>query len=200
MNKFIKLPPSFLGALLLTCAVGVNADPLGLDIGIGAGNVRPYIKSPVVHADATNEVIPIATITYYLNDSFALNATAGITRHEFYNAGGDLGKASMAPLQLMAQYRFMPTADFRPYVGLGIHHTIFFNQGGPAFHLLKNFPADTGPVLQVGFDYAVNKDYFINLDLKKFYLETDVAFKGAPKLETITLNPLLIGFAVGKRF
>lgn len=200
MNKFIQLPPSFLGALLLTCAAGVNADPLGLDVSIGAVNVRPYIKSPVVHADATNEVVPIVNITYYLNENFALNTAAGVTRHKFYNAGGDLGKASMAPFHLMAQYHFIPKADFRPYVGLGIHHTIFFDQGGPAFRLLKDFPADTGAVLQVGFDYAVNKDYFINLDVKKFYLETDVAFKGAPKLETITLNPLLIGFAVGKRF
>lgn len=191
---------SALGALLATCAVSANADPLGLDVSVGLVNVRPDIKSPVVGADATNEVVPIANFTYYLSEQFALNTAAGITRHEFSNSGGVLGKASMAPFHLMAQYHFMPKADFRPYVGVGIHHTVFFKQSGPAFDGLEDFEGDTGAVLQTGFSYTLNKDYFVNFDIKKFYLKTDVTPQGGAKLETITLNPWLIGLAVGKQF
>lgn len=196
MKKYCLLP-LILGALLASYA---NAESLGLDVSVGLMNVRPDIKSPVVGADATNETIPIANFTYYLSENFALNTTAGITRHEFSNAGGNLGKASMAPLHLMAQYHFFPKASFKPYLGAGIHHTLFFDQDGPAFNGLEDFPSDTGAVLQAGFDYAFNKDYFINLDVKKFYLETDVTPIGGAKIETIKLNPLLIGLAVGKRF
>ena len=42
--------------------------------------------------------------------------------------------------------------------------------------------------------------YFVNFDIKKFYLETNVTPQGGAKIETITLNPLLIGLAVGKQF
>lgn len=199
MKKYNFLP-SVLGVLLAASAVSAHADPIGLDVSIGLVNVRPDIKSPVVGADATNEVVPIANFTYYLSEHFALNTAAGITRHEFSNAGGVLGKASMAPFHLMAQYHFMPKADFRPYVGVGIHHTVFFKQSGPAFNGLEDFKADTGAVLQAGFSYTLNKDYFVNFDIKKFYLETNVTPQGGAKIETITLNPLLIGLAVGKQF
>ncbi len=199
MKKYCPVP-SVLGVLLATCAVSANAEPMGLDVSIGLVNVRPDIKSPVVGADATNEVVPIANFTYFLNENFALNTAAGITRHEFSNSGGVLGKASMAPFHLMAQYHFMPKADFRPYVGVGIHHTVFFRKSGPVFDGLDDFDADTGAVLQAGFSYMMNKDYFVNFDIKKFYLETNVTPQGGAQIETITLNPLLVGLAVGKHF
>jgi outer membrane protein len=199
MKKYCPLP-TVLGVLLAACAVSANAEPIGLDVSIGLVNVRPDIKSPVVGADATNEVVPVVNLTYYLNDHFALNTAAGITRHEFSNSGGVLGKASMAPFHLMVQYHFMPQADFRPYVGVGIHHTVFFDKGGPAFDGLDSFDADTGPVLQAGFSYIVNKDYFVNFDIKKFYLETNVTPRGGAKIEMLTLDPLLVGLAVGMHF
>lgn len=192
-----RLAAMLTGALL---AAGVHAEPLGLDVSVGLVGVLPDVKSPVVGADADDRYVPVINFTYYLSDHFALNTAAGITRHEFDNAGGKLGKASMAPFHLMAQYHFTPKADFRPYVGVGIHHTIFFDQGGPAFDGLKDFPSDTGAVLQAGFSYSVNKDYFVNVDVKKFFLETDVTPKGGAKIETIELDPLLVGIAFGKRF
>ncbi|MHB1092597.1 OmpW/AlkL family protein [Thiobacillus sp.] len=193
--------PLVLGAVLAACSVAAYADPMGLDVSVGLSNIRPDIKSPVVGADASNEVVPVANFTYYLSEHFALNTAAGITRHKFTSAAGTLGKSSMAPFHLLAQYYFMSKAsDFQPYVGVGIHHTIFFRKSGPAFDGLDDFKADTGPILQVGFSYALNKDYFVNLDLKKFYLETDVVPRGGAKIETITLNPLMVGLAVGKHF
>lgn len=172
-----------------------------LDISLGLTNVLPDIESPVVGVHATDEVKPILNLTYYLNDNLALSTAAGITRHSFSAGGAFLGKASMAPFHLVAQYHFMPGSDFRPYVGAGIHHTVFFDKSGPTFDTLRGFPADTGAVLEVGFDYAINKTYFINFDVKKFYLKTDVLpGAGGAKIETLTLNPLLVGLAVGRHF
>lgn len=187
-----------IAALLLSCAPLAHAG--NLDVSLGLVNVRPDVESPVVGADAGNEFKPIANITYYLDEHLALNTAAGITRHTFTAGGATLGKASMAPFHLMLQYHFMREASLSPYVGAGIHHTVFFDKEGPVFNGLRGFPADTGGVLQLGFNYAVNKDYFINFDVKKFFLETDVIPAGGPKLETITLDPWLIGLAVGMHF
>lgn len=209
MNKssMCSLISTLLGALLAASA-HAGPGPLGLDVSVGLAGVLPDIKSPAVNAalggrlDANNMYVPVANFTYYLTEHFALGTSAGITRHKFDASNfGAVGKASMAPFHLMAQYHFLPNADFRPYVGVGIHHTIFFKQTGPVFSQLKDFPSDTGHVLQAGFSYSVNKDYFVNFDVKKFYLETDVKFKGAPsKLETIKLDPWLVGLAIGKQF
>lgn len=190
---------SLLAALLMCCIT--TAQAANLDLSLGLVNILPDIASPVVGADATDEVKPILNLTYYLNDNLALNTAAGITRHTFTAGGATLGKASMAPFHLMLQYHFMRHAKLNPYVGAGIHHTVFFDKEGPVFDTLRGFPADTGGVLQLGFDYAVNKDYFVNFDVKKFYLKSDVLpGGGGAKIETITLDPLLIGLAIGKHF
>lgn len=198
MRKFHTLSSLFCALLAVTVAP-VQAG--NLDVSLGLVNVIPDIDSPVVGADAGNEINPIANITYYLNDNLALNTAAGITRHTFTAGGATLGKASMAPFHLMLQYHFMPKSAFSPYLGAGIHHTVFFDKSGPVFDTLRKFPADTGGVLQLGFDYAINKNYFINFDVKKFYLKTDVLpGGGGAKIESITLDPLLVGLAVGRHF
>ena len=196
--KKLYLFTFMLGAMISTTT---HAENIGLDVSVGFANVRPDISSPVVGADASNETVPIINLTYFFTDNLALNTAAGITRHEFRNSSGLLGSASMAPFHLIGEYHFLPKEVLSPYVGVGIHHTVFFHQSGPAFDALQDFPADTGPVLEVGANYKLNKDYFVNLDFKKFYLETDVTFKGAStKTETIKLNPLLVVLAVGMHF
>lgn len=196
MNKSLFIPSLLCAMLAVSTSQAAN-----LDISLGLVNVIPDIDSPVVGVDATTETKPIANLTYYLNDNLALNTAAGITRHTFSAGGATLGRASMAPFHLMLQYHFMPKSAFRPYVGAGVHHTVFFNKEGAVFDTLRGFPADTGGVLQVGFDYAINKDYFINFDVKKFYLETDVRpGGGGAKIETLALDPLLVGLAVGMHF
>jgi len=196
MNKSLFIPSLLCAMLAVSTSQAAN-----LDISLGLVNVIPDIDSPVVGVDATTETKPIANLTYYLNDNLALNTAAGITRHTFSAGGATLGRASMAPFHLLLQYHFMPKSAFSPYVGAGVHHTVFFNKEGAVFDTLRAFPADTGGVLQVGFDYAINKDYFINFDVKKFYLETDVRpGGGGAKIETLALDPLLVGLAVGMHF
>lgn len=197
----MKIPFSLcLSPLFLAAATGLAQAGHPLDVSLGLVNIRPDIESPVVGVAASNEVKPIVNLTYYLGDHLALNTAAGITRHTFTAGGTLLGKASMAPFHLLLQYHFQPGAAFRPYLGAGLHHTIFFDQQGTTFDTLRDFPADTGGVLQAGFDFAINKDYFLNFDVKKFYLKTGVTPTGGARIETLTLDPLLVGLAVGRHF
>lgn len=197
----------FLGALFFYSVAQAEPQPretsrgLGLDVAVGLMHVSPQIDSPVIGADASTETNPVVGLTYHLNESIALNTALGITRHEFSAPGlGNLGKVSLAPFHAVVQYRFLPGSAFRPYVGVGVNRTVFFRQGGPVFSLLEDFKSSTGPVLQAGFDYALGKQYFLNLDFKKFYIDTDVVFKGGSKVETIGLDPTVISAAIGYRF
>ncbi|MBI2313746.1 MAG: OmpW family protein [Betaproteobacteria bacterium] len=172
-----------------------------LGVSVGLLNIRPQISSPVVGASASNETIPVVNFHFYITDRISLNTALGVTRHTFTAGGAELGEASMVPLNLTAQYRFMPPGNrFSPYVGAGVNHTVFSRQRGAVFSGLETFKDSNGAILQAGFDYWFNKKYFLNVDIRKFYIETDIVPVGGAKIETIDLDPLTIGVAVGARF
>lgn len=188
--------------LLVAAPAKAEEKGSGFAASLGCAAVRPDIVSPRVGAEATNEYIPILNITYNFNPYLSLGTAAGITRHEFTTSNGTLlGKASMAPFHLVAQYHVLPEWVIDPYFGAGIHHTIFFKQGGPAFDHLENFKASTHAVFNAGLNFNINDKYFVNLDAKKFLIETEVKYKGAAqKVEDIYLDPMLISLGFGMRF
>ena len=57
----------------------------------------------------------------------------------------------------------------------------------------------SGPALQIGFDYALDKNWSINFDVKKVYIKTDVRSFGT-KVGTFKVDPLLVGVGLGYRF
>lgn len=116
----------------------------------------------------------------------------------------EAGSLKELPPALTIQYHFMPDAQFRPYVGIGFNYTTFSSvnlaplnavSGGSASIDRSNF----GGVLQAGFDVKVGANSYINLDVKKVYIQTDLALNGA-KLSTIKGDPLLVGIGYGFRF
>ena len=56
-----------------------------------------------------------------------------------------------------------------------------------------------GPALQVGVDIPVGKNLYVNFDVKKVYIRTDVSAAGS-KLGTFKVDPLLVGVGLGWRF
>jgi outer membrane protein len=56
-----------------------------------------------------------------------------------------------------------------------------------------------GGALQAGVDFKIDKNWSINLDLKKVWISSDVYVEGT-KVSNAQLNPLLVGVGVGYRF
>jgi outer membrane protein len=56
-----------------------------------------------------------------------------------------------------------------------------------------------GGALQAGVDFKIDKNWSINLDLKKVWISSDVYIEGT-KVSNAQLNPLLVGAGVGYRF
>jgi outer membrane protein len=172
-----------------------------LGVSVGLLHIRPHIDSPVVGAAASTETIPVLNFHFFVTDRISLNTALGVTRHNFTAPGVELGQASMVPLNLTVQYRFIPPGHgFSPYVGAGANHTVFSRQRGPVFSRLESLRDSNGAIVQAGFDYWFSKKYFLNVDFRKFYIGTDIEPVGGAKIETIHLDPLTIGLAVGVRF
>ena len=56
-----------------------------------------------------------------------------------------------------------------------------------------------GPALQAGVDIPVGKNLYLNFDVKKVYIKTDVSLSGVNK-GSFKVDPLLVGVGLGMRF
>ncbi|MFM2450463.1 MAG: hypothetical protein RIS44_2913 [Pseudomonadota bacterium] len=56
-----------------------------------------------------------------------------------------------------------------------------------------------GFAVQAGFDYEIAKNTYLNLDIKKVQIRTDVNSAGT-KVGEFKIDPVLLGVGVGWRF
>jgi len=156
------------------------------------------------------KIIPEVDISYFFTKNLAAELILTYPQKHMVrvtqSAAGafDAGSLKELPPALTLQYHFMPDAQFRPYVGAGFNYTTFSSvnlaplnsiSGGTASIDRSNF----GGVLQAGFDVKVGANSYINFDVKKVYIQTDLALNGA-KLSTIKGDPLLVGIGYGFKF
>lgn len=154
-------------------------------------------SSPVAGVNAANQNTLEVDVTRFITNNIALELIAATTKHDVLLNGAKLGTVGVLPPTLTAQYHFMPEAAIRPYAGAGLNYTRFYSVNlGTGLDVSKN---SFGGALQAGVDFQVNKEVFINLDVKKIFMKTDVTNNGA-YLTTLTINPVVIGLGVGIKF
>ncbi len=147
-----------------------------------------------------NKWMPELDVSYFFNPNVAVELVLTVPQKQTLHSSAlnaDLGTFKHLPPTLLAQYHF-PMNGFKPYVGAGVNYTRFsgVNLVGGAVTLEKN---SWGPALQVGVDIPLSKSLYLNLDLKKVYIRTDVALNGA-KIGEFKADPLLVGVGLGWRF
>ena len=181
-------------------AVGVAPEEIAT-IGIIGGDVA-----------ISNALIPELDFTYFFTENFAAELILGTAKHDVQainTAAGDvnLGSVWLLPPTLTAQYHFY-TSDkkvFKPYIGAGLNYTLFYNvKSGDVADV--TYDNALGYAAQLGFDLMVDDTFFINVDVKRLFLSTDVSVDAsnlAPGLiipAKVDINPWLVGVGVGMKF
>lgn len=143
--------------------------------------------------------IPEVDFSYFFTKNIAAELILTYPqKHTVKLSGNNIGSFKHLPPTLTLQYHFDPEATFRPYVGLGVNYTAISD-----VHLLNGAAKlendSWGGALQVGFDYKIGQNSYLNFDLKKVYIQSDVKVGGA-KVSTAKLDPLLVGIGWGFRF
>ena len=166
------------------------------------------VRARAVHLDSANKdstpldlsvnnkMIPELDISYFFTPNFAAELILTYPqKHDVRAGGAEIGSLKHLPPTLLAQYHFTNLGAFKPYVGAGINYTRFSSVDilGGALNVKKN---SFGPALQVGFDYALDKNWSINVDVKKVYIDTNVS-GGIGKFK---VDPVLVGVGLGYRF
>lgn len=153
-----------------------------------------------------DKVIPEVDISYFFSPNLAAELILTYPqKHTFYADGTSIGTLKHLPPTLSLQYHFTDLGAFKPYVGAGVNFTRFSSvnvalPGTPPTQLdvKRN---SFGLALQAGVDYALDKNWSLNIDVKKVQIDTEIKVKATgAKAADFAIDPLLIGVGVGYRF
>jgi outer membrane protein len=168
--------------------------------------VDPANKSaPVAGAGAADRIhvstktIPELDVSYFFTPNIAAELILTYPqKHDVMLDGAKIGSFKHLPPTLTAQYHFLPGATINPYVGAGVNYTLLskVNLLGGAASLEHD---SVGLALQAGVDFKLDKNFSINLDVKKVQIRSDVNIGGS-RASDVKVDPLLIGVGVGYRF
>ena len=149
---------------------------------------------------AQNLWIPEVDFSYFFTKNIAAELVLTWPQDIDINVGGSkAGTISALPPSLMLQYHFTDLGAFKPYVGVGINYTIFYKTSNILGGVASINNSSVGAVGQVGFDYMLNKNWGLNVDLKYIQMAADVSVLGN-KVGTVNQNPLAVGLGVSYRF
>lgn len=168
------------------------------------------VRARAVHLDSANKDstglnlsvndkwLPEVDITYFFNKNIAAELILTVPQRHTLSAGGTaIGSLKHLPPSLLVQYHFTDAPGFKPYVGAGVNYTRFSSIRLPAgVDVDRN---SFGGALQLGVDIPVAKDVYLNFDVKKVYIKTDVSAAGN-KIGTFKVDPVLFGIGLGWRF
>ncbi len=164
------------------------------------------VPSPAAGLDIDDTYIPELDITYFLTKNIALELVLGISKHDVEGtgslAGVDVGDFYIIPPHLMLQYHFDMGNGFKPYIGAGVNYSLIFNEGNAAgFNGLK-IDNGFGFSLQAGVDIQVRDNWYLNVDVKKTWLNVDAKTNlgATPVSADIDVDPWIVGIGLGYRF
>jgi len=203
-HRLLPLAALLCGTFLAAAPAHAEFNPHDWQLRLRAISVTPDEDSTTtlggrVSADAA--VMPELDITYFVNDNFSLELILATTKHDMAHKGPniDLGSVWVLPPTLTAQYRFNNKTPFIPYVGAGVNYTIFYNADSGAATDIK-YENGFGYALQAGFDYKLDDNWSLNMDVKKIFLNTDAKVNGGAVRADVDLDPWVFGAGVGYRF
>ncbi|CNE57416.1 outer membrane protein OmpW [Yersinia nurmii] len=180
----------------------------------GTATVRPNAGSDDVLGQgsfsADNNTQLGLTFSYLVTDNIGVELLAATPfRHKIgLGAMGNIAEVKQLPPTLMAQYYFGDKQDkLRPYLGVGLNYTTFFDQkfnntGSEAGLTDLSVKDSWGIAGQAGLDYMVSENWMLNMSVWWMNIETDVKFKAAGEEHTINtrLDPWVFMFGAGYRF
>ena len=160
--------------------------------------------STPLNLSLSNKTIPEVDVSYFFSPNVAAELILTYPqKHDLRSNGAKIGTLKHLPPTLLAQYHFTQFGKFKPYLGAGVNYTRFSSVNfDPAVvaalqpSIKKN---SWGLALQAGFDYQLDQNWSLNLDVKKVQIKTDVRSFGN-KVGSFKADPLLVGVGVGYRF
>jgi outer membrane protein len=215
MNKKITLSLVAVSLLTVGLSFGAAAHQAGdIIVRAGVAMVAPNESSPVVANIAEfgvdSDVQLGLNFGYMLTDNIGIELLAASPFSHDVSLGelGKIADSKQLPPTLVAQYYFGdPQSVLRPYIGLGVNFTNFYDNEftQEAKDLgLENLSLSNswGFAAQVGLDYQIDKKWLVNASVWYAKISTDLSFDmGADHVVVDTdIDPWVYMVSVGYTF
>lgn len=209
-------------ALCLTFSTvpGAAAEKGDWLVRLGASNVDPDASSgevtgiPDSGADADDDTQISFTLSYMVSDRLAVEVLAALPfEHGVSGTGsiaalGQVAEIKHLPPTLSLQYHFAPQAKVRPYVGVGLNFTLFFEENASASLEAALGPTEVdldesfGLAAQAGLDIGLRGTWFLNFDVRWIDIETTATLNSGGTIRDVdvTLDPLVTTLSFGRSF
>ena len=223
-----KLATLAAAGLISTGALAQSQGDFLFRVGIGHIETDTSSDNPVVGGteldgytiDVGNNTSPVVTLAFMTTDNIAVELLASWPfEHSIKGDGvlagaGKLGETKHLPPTLSLQYHFRPNTAFRPYAGVGANYTLFFDDnttqllddtlGGPSS---LDIDDSVGLAVQLGADFDISDNLFLNVDLRWIDIEADATIRtanpdGSDTISRIKadIDPWVISSSIGFKF
>ena len=173
----------------------------------------PLPGDPVAEAEVDDDTQLGLTAVYMVTDHIGLELLAATPFEHDISSGAlglDVGSTKQLPPTLNVQYYFLGTdSSFRPYAGIGINYTVFFDEDTAGEFDAVAGKSDLslddswGLSLQVGLDYHINDKWLLNAAVWNLDIETTATIKTETfgKIKTdVDIDPWVYMVGVGYKF
>lgn len=159
--------------------------------------------------DISDEWVPSLQLEYFFNDNVSMELLCCVATHDVAAVDTvvgdvDLGEVTHFPPTLTLKYRWTSFGAFEPYVGAGVNYTAFIDDETPPSPPINDIDYDEsfGPALQAGFDYRVDEHWFVNFDVRRIWINTDVDIDTTlgPVTADVDIDPWVVSTSIGYRF
>lgn len=209
--KIKHLAAAGLMALSASQAMAVEKGDWLLRVGIG--HVSPndsssdFSGASGVGASVGSDTRPIVNLTYMMTDNLGLDILGALPFEHAISAtgglSGEVGTTKQLPPTIGIQYHFTPKSSIRPYAGIGLNYTHFWNESLNATgqSVLGSLELDDsfGVAGQVGVDMDINKRWFANADVRYIKISTEGTTANVGTID-VDIDPWVFSLGVGTSF
>jgi len=173
-------------------------------VKVGVTHVKPKsdngtVLDGTVGIDVGNSTRPSFSVTYMATPNVGIELLGAFPfKHDIDAAGlGNIGSTKHLPPTLSLQWHFLPESRVQPYVGVGLNYTTFFSTKSSLGDL--DLDDSWGLAAQVGVDIELNKNWFLNADVRYIDIDSKVKLNGQ-RIGTVRIDPVVATVGVGYRF
>lgn len=199
----------------ITKPVALAAAAIGAIIGsIGAASASDWtvrVGGHHVDAKSTNhDVVAVESgksltfsATYRYAPRWGLEILAALPfDHDvtLIAGGAKVADVKHLPPTVSVQHHFTPERRVRPYLGVGLNATVFFDEDTTGPLAANDLSLDTsfGAAAQFGIDIDIGDNRVLGFDARWIDIDSDAKLSGAA-LGTVEIDPLVLGVTFGWR-
>ncbi len=172
-----------------------------MTLGFGVGYVNPKSDNGTVAGGATvigDNTRPTFTFEYFIRDNIGIELLAALPfKHDIYVGGAKAGVTKHLPPTVSVNYHFPTGGAIKPFVGVGVNYTTFFEDTSPLGKL--DIEDSWGLAAHLGMDYAISEKGAVRFDVRYIDIDSDVKLNGA-KVGKVEIDPLVVGVSYVMKF